>query len=89
MFPVEDGETPIHDEHTRLLDSAPSSNVPGTHDSSSISAQNDTLPLGQFAILCCLRTLDPLTFHQIFPYINQLIADLDIVDDESQIGFYS
>ncbi|KAH8806898.1 major facilitator superfamily domain-containing protein [Flagelloscypha sp. PMI_526] len=44
----------------------------------------DTFPLGQFAILCSLRLLDPLTFTQIFPYINQLVTELDIVNDPAQ-----
>ncbi|THV07911.1 major facilitator superfamily multidrug-resistance, DHA1 sub-family [Dendrothele bispora CBS 962.96] len=43
----------------------------------------------QLATLCFLRILDPLNFTQIFPYINQLIADLGVAQDETKIGWYS
>ncbi|KAF9483845.1 MFS general substrate transporter [Pholiota conissans] len=46
-----------------------------------------TLP--QFALLCALRFVDPLTFTQIFPYINQLLHALRLVNDPANIGFYS
>ncbi|KAF8201615.1 major facilitator superfamily domain-containing protein [Pholiota molesta] len=32
---------------------------------------------------------DPLTFTQIFPYINQLLSALHLVDDPAKVGFYS
>ncbi|KXN90531.1 Protein ZINC INDUCED FACILITATOR 1 [Leucoagaricus sp. SymC.cos] len=47
------------------------------------------LPKIQLAILCAIRLMDPLTFTQIFPYINQFLTSLNLVPDESQIGFYS
>ncbi|KAF5358502.1 hypothetical protein D9756_001697 [Leucocoprinus leucothites] len=47
------------------------------------------LPKAQLAILCSIRLMDPLTFTQIFPYINQFLVSLNLVPDESQIGFYS
>ncbi|EKM82806.1 hypothetical protein AGABI1DRAFT_68775 [Agaricus bisporus var. burnettii JB137-S8] len=54
-------------------------------------APNDTTPLPklQLAVLCATRLMDPLTFTQIYPYINQLLSSLNIVSDGSQIGFYS
>jgi hypothetical protein len=47
------------------------------------------LPKAQFTILCILRILDPMAFSQIFPYINQLIEDLGVAKDASDIGYYS
>ncbi|KAF9453277.1 MFS general substrate transporter [Macrolepiota fuliginosa MF-IS2] len=46
-------------------------------------------PNAQFAVLCLLRTLDPLNFTQIFPYINELVRDLGVAHDPAQIGYYS
>ncbi|KAF9453281.1 MFS general substrate transporter [Macrolepiota fuliginosa MF-IS2] len=47
------------------------------------------LPKAQLAILCTIRLMDPLTFTQIFPYINQFLTSLNLVPDKSHIGFYS
>lgn len=47
------------------------------------------LAAAQFALLCALRFVDPLTFTQIFPYINQLLSALHLVDDPAKVGFYS
>jgi hypothetical protein len=47
------------------------------------------LDVAQFALLCALRFVDPLTFTQIFPYINQLLSALHLVDDPAKVGFYS
>ncbi|KAG7086624.1 hypothetical protein E1B28_002566 [Marasmius oreades] len=43
----------------------------------------------QLFILCYLRLVDPLNFTQIFPYINQFLADLNVSEDPSKIGLYS
>lgn len=48
-----------------------------------------SLPKRQLAILCAVRLVDPLTFTQIFPYINQFLSRLHLVKNRSQIGFYS
>ena len=47
------------------------------------------LPVVQLAVLCAVRLMDPVTFTQIFPYINQFLTRLHLVEDQSQIGFYS
>ncbi|KAJ7034771.1 major facilitator superfamily domain-containing protein [Mycena alexandri] len=66
-----------------------------SEDAVTLLAQETTMKrepkfaLSQFAILCCLRMLDPITFHQIVPYINQLVMDLGIVDTPAQVGYYS
>ncbi|RDB20946.1 Endothelin-converting enzyme 1 [Hypsizygus marmoreus] len=47
------------------------------------------IPNLQLALLCFLRVLDPLNFTQIFPYVNQFMNRLKVVDDPSKVGFYS
>ncbi|PPQ78525.1 LOW QUALITY PROTEIN: hypothetical protein CVT25_011797 [Psilocybe cyanescens] len=54
-----------------------------------LSFKPSSLPAVQLGILCFLRTLDPMSFTQIFPYINELIGDLHVTNDPTQIGFYS
>lgn len=46
------------------------------------------LPLVQLAALVAVHIADPITYKQMLPYINQLLADLHIVSPE-QVGFYS
>lgn len=53
------------------------------------SSKQISLPKVQLGVLCFLRTLDPMNFTQIFPYINEFITDLHVTSDPSQIGFYS
>jgi hypothetical protein len=56
---------------------------------SRLSRKQTPLPKVQLGVLCFLRTLDPMNFTQIFPYINEFITDLHVTSDLSQIGFYS
>ncbi|KAF5324485.1 hypothetical protein D9611_004545 [Ephemerocybe angulata] len=72
----------------------PSAPIPA--DSGDAATDNNTpapyktpLPVLQLAVLCAVRLMDPVTFTQIFPYINEFLAKLHLVKDESQIGFYS
>ncbi|GCB19922.1 probable peptide/nitrate transporter At3g43790 [Aspergillus awamori] len=44
--------------------------------------------MGQVALLCCARAIDPLAFFTIFPFVNQMIADTAGID-EADVGFYS
>ncbi|KAG8214321.1 major facilitator superfamily domain-containing protein [Butyriboletus roseoflavus] len=46
------------------------------------------LPKAQLGTLLVVRIIDPIAYTQIFPYINQLLADLRIAAPE-QVGFYS
>ncbi|KAJ4478962.1 major facilitator superfamily domain-containing protein [Lentinula aciculospora] len=46
------------------------------------------LPQAQLITLCLVRIVVPISFTQIFPYINEFIESLG-VSDSSQIGFYS
>ncbi|KAI9568452.1 major facilitator superfamily domain-containing protein [Boletus coccyginus] len=46
------------------------------------------LPKAQLSALIAVRIVDPIAYQQIFPYINQLLADLHIAEPE-RVGFYS
>ncbi|KAG9308879.1 major facilitator superfamily domain-containing protein [Chiua virens] len=46
------------------------------------------LPKAQLGALIAVRIADPIAYQQIFPYVNQFIADLRITEPD-QVGFYS
>ena len=72
------------DESTRLL-------VDEERDGCSSPSQSrgpTPLPKAQLGTLVAVRIVDPIAYTQIFPYINQLLADLHIAAPE-QVGFYS
>ena len=48
-------------------------------------------PLPKLALLALgiTRLVEPVTFTQIFPYVNEFMSDLHVTDDPSKIGFYS
>ncbi|KDQ14669.1 hypothetical protein BOTBODRAFT_55194 [Botryobasidium botryosum FD-172 SS1] len=71
---LRDESTSQLDEHARLVPTKPA---------------RTPLPRGQLAILCLTRLAEPIAYTQIFPYVNQMMADLHVTDDPSQIGFYS
>jgi hypothetical protein len=78
-------ETGHVDETTALL-------KPGTvtHVSDESDDDDDEKPLPRFQILllCYARTIEPLAFFSIFPYVSQMVQDNGNVAD-SDIGFYS
>lgn len=41
------------------------------------------------AALACVKLAEPMTFSQLFPYINEFVRYLDIADHAKQVGFYS
>lgn len=47
------------------------------------------LPKVQLFIACFVRVTEPIAFLSCFPYINQMIIDLHIVDDPKKTGFYA
>ncbi|KAJ7889955.1 major facilitator superfamily domain-containing protein [Mycena olivaceomarginata] len=47
------------------------------------------LPKAQLTALCIARLSDPISYTQIFPYINEFLITLHVTDDPSRIGFYS
>ena len=52
-------------------------------------AKMTPIPKLQLATLCLIRLLDPIGFTQLFPYINQMLVDLNVLDDPSKVGFIS
>ncbi|WVQ94221.1 hypothetical protein IAU59_001299 [Kwoniella sp. CBS 9459] len=47
------------------------------------------LPKFQLFIACFIRVTEPIAFMACFPFINQMILDLGIVDDPKKTGFYA
>ncbi|KAH9855870.1 MFS general substrate transporter [Lenzites betulinus] len=48
------------------------------------------LPKVQLAILMLLNLAEPITAHCIFPFINQLVSELDITGgDPKKVGYYA
>lgn len=56
------------------------------------SEQNDKrtpLPWKSVSAIFCLCAIQPLVFELIFPFINQMILEIGVVDDPERVGFYS
>ncbi|KAF9016610.1 major facilitator superfamily transporter [Hymenopellis radicata] len=48
------------------------------------------LPLVQIWVVLLLQVVEPITGQSIYPYINQLISELDITGgDEKRVGYYA
>jgi hypothetical protein len=47
------------------------------------------LPKAQLFTLCLIRLVEPIAFAQVFPYINEMIADLHLPGGPSHTAFYS
>ncbi|KIW20804.1 hypothetical protein PV08_01382 [Exophiala spinifera] len=90
---VEDGAIdPRVDETTALL-AAPSTASPTTDQTENGTANNKNvdedkpLPKDQIFFLCLARVVEPIAFFSIFPFINQMIRDTGVA--EQDVGFYS
>ncbi|CAK40129.1 uncharacterized protein An09g01910 [Aspergillus niger] len=77
----------VADETSPLL---PSQDGPGLNGVVPAATKPKELQssMGQVALLCCARAIDPLAFFTIFPFVNQMIADTASID-EADVGFYS
>ncbi|ESK95906.1 member of major facilitator superfamily multidrug- dha1 sub-family [Moniliophthora roreri MCA 2997] len=54
------------------------------------SRTKSPLPKLQIAIILLLQICEPLTSQSIYPYINQLVSELDITGgDERKVGYYA
>ena len=47
------------------------------------------LPMGQFLLICFLRVTEPVAFVVCFPFVNQMLLDLGVVEDPKKVGFYA
>lgn len=84
------------DEVTPLL--AASSEAPTTqaneeplvNHASDVAPEDEDkpLPMGQIALLCYARLIEPIAFFSIFPFVNAMIRDTGNLD-ERDVGFYS
>ena len=77
--------TPVFDESTALQHNA-DQNVEGQI---SKPAKMTPIPKLQLATLCLVRLLEPIGFTQLFPYINEMVVNLKLIDDPSKVGFIS
>ncbi|KAK8870112.1 hypothetical protein IAR55_000682 [Kwoniella newhampshirensis] len=58
-------------------------------DAKANSSPTTPLPKFQLLIACFVRVTEPIAFMSCFPYINQMLLDLGIVDDPKKTGFYA
>lgn len=78
-----------HDETCALLNHEQS---PPSLESQTTKPSKDAptpLPLAQLACLCLVRMCEPINFTHIFPYVNQMLVEMNVTDDLSRVGFYS
>jgi hypothetical protein len=47
------------------------------------------VPKLQLAALCLVRLIEPIGFTQLFPYVNEMVVKLNMIDDPSKAGFVS
>ena len=76
------------DESTPLLSK---SNADQSTVESQLSKSPEMIPVPklQLAIICLVRLLEPIGFTQLFPYINKMVVELNVLDDPSKVGFVS
>lgn len=81
-----DGCISAFDESTVLLSGADQNLV---ESQVSKPLKMTPIPKLQLAIICLVRLLEPIGFTQLFPYINEMVVRLNILDDPSKVGFVS
>ncbi|AAW41597.2 expressed protein [Cryptococcus deneoformans JEC21] len=47
------------------------------------------LPITQIAVLMVVRLAEPISYTVIFPFINQMVEELQVTDNPDHVGFYS
>lgn len=89
MTPVNNtaNDTTNYDETCPLLRTT--SNAHNAEAQIAEKPKSTPLPKAQLAALCIVRLVEPITFTQLFPYVNEFMSDLHLTDDPSKIGFYS
>ena len=62
---------------------------PTAAEATTTRSKDDTpIPTAQILLLCWARTVEPIAFFSIFPFINQMVRDNGGLDD-ADVGFYS
>ncbi|KAF9648058.1 MFS general substrate transporter [Thelephora ganbajun] len=74
------------DESTALLSNVDQNVVEGQV---SKPVKMTPIPKLQLATICLVRLLEPIGFTQLFPYINEMVVNLNMIDDPSKVGFIS
>jgi len=77
---------PVFDESTALQPNADQNVVEGQVFK---PAKMTPIPKLQLATLCLIRLLEPIGFTQLFPYINEMVVKLKLINDPSKVGFVS
>ncbi|OWZ34735.1 hypothetical protein C343_01229 [Cryptococcus neoformans C23] len=47
------------------------------------------LPITQIVVLMIVRLAEPISYTVIFPFINQMVEELQVTDNPDRVGFYS
>ncbi|ORY27177.1 major facilitator superfamily domain-containing protein [Naematelia encephala] len=55
----------------------------------SSSSPHTPVPYAQIGVLMLVRLAEPISYTVIFPFINQMIEELGVTDNEDKVGFYS
>ncbi|KLO06628.1 MFS general substrate transporter [Schizopora paradoxa] len=78
-------------ERTALLRDSIASNTieDGEQTGASSRPIQTSLPWRSVSAIFCLCAVQPLVFELIFPFINQMILEIGVVDDPERVGFYS
>ena len=76
----------VLDESTPLQPNADQNSIEGQV---SKPVKMTPIPKLQLAALCLVRLLEPIGFTQLFPYINEMVVNLKLIDDPSKVGFVS
>lgn len=75
-------------EQTSLLPHEPPSR-PENSKLDEATVTSTSLPWKPLIVLQMLTAVQPLAFELVFPFVNQMILEIGVVDDPTQVGFYS
>ncbi|KAF8321241.1 MFS general substrate transporter [Clavulina sp. PMI_390] len=76
-------------ERTPLLHSRISDDETNLNDSATTPSEHTPLPWRQIIPILLLNAAQPLSYELVFPFINQMLVELHVVDDPEKVGFYS
>ncbi|KAF8305973.1 MFS general substrate transporter [Clavulina sp. PMI_390] len=79
--------TPLIDHGVVESQATPgSTSMPTKNLASQSSSPNNWRPI---IVLLLLNAVQPLAYELVFPFINQMLVELHVVDGPEQVGFYS
>jgi len=61
----------------------------GTHQSSPSERRPTPIPWKSLLIVQLLTAAQPFALDIVYPFINQMILEIGVVDDPKKVGFYS